>query len=142
MNDVTRSGGSLLISRLYCDQDLREWCFLDYYGYGCEPVQPSGQPTTCDTLRIPTPIPTSPTSAPSRTPSDTPTTSPIQASCNLAYDLDVAFLVDNSCDLTQIDCSQQQEGIAELLSSIKRSNNPRFMYVKFGNNYTNLSVSL
>eukprot|EP01084_Bolivina_argentea_P284305 487210_1 len=105
----------------------------EFIGYDC---YGSSAPTTDPTK--------DPTSDPTSDPTANPTLSPINTP-NCSYDshfgLDVAFLVDNSCGLDSNECAQQQEGIAELLSSIKLFNNPRFMYIKFGT-YTNLTVSL
>eukprot|EP01084_Bolivina_argentea_P176365 305223_1 len=105
-------------------------------------TNPSTYPTTYPTI-YPTVDPTNdPTKYPTNDPTNDPTTSPIHTPCSYSnYGLDVAFLVDNSCGLNSIECAQQQEGIAELLSSIKLFDNPRFMYLKFGA-YSNLTVSL
>eukprot|EP01084_Bolivina_argentea_P058858 107432_1 len=106
-------------------------------------TNPTYDPTVFPTTN-PTYVPTdNPTTDPTTDPSANPTTSPLYTSCDYDkdYGLDVAFLVDTSCDLQILECTQQQEAIAELLSSIKLFNNPRFMYLKFGA-YTNLTISL
>eukprot|EP01084_Bolivina_argentea_P077457 140490_1 len=97
----------------------------------------------CFGTNAPTTNPTSnPTTDPTLDPTINPTTSPTQnLSCVLGYNLDIAFLVDDSCGLTQTECKQEKEGISELLASIKRYNNPRFMYLKFSN-YTQQMISL
>eukprot|EP01084_Bolivina_argentea_P122097 216386_1 len=94
---------------------------------------PTNSPTPSPT-NDPTISPTNdPTVNPTTDPTINPTESPTRSSCNYntEYGLDIAFLVDNSCGLNVEECSQQQEAIAELLSTIKSSNTPRFMYVTF-----------
>eukprot|EP01084_Bolivina_argentea_P041882 77317_1 len=107
---------------------------------------PTNVPTkypTDDPTNAPTVDPTyDPTISPTTDPTVLPTESPTHLVCPISYNLDIAFLVDNSCNLTQIECNEQQEGIAKLLSKIKRSNNPRLMYVKFSDsmNITNKDI--
>eukprot|EP01084_Bolivina_argentea_P111216 198510_1 len=84
-------------------------------------VHPTTDPTK-DPTKDPTNDPTKdPTVHPTTDPTIYPTESPTRLSCNYKteYRLDIAFLVDNSCGLNTIECSQQQEAIAELLSTIK-----------------------
>merc|ERR1712228_147447 len=55
-------------------------------------------------------------------------------------DLDVMFVVDNSC-ITSKECSLRQDGIAELIASIKHETKPRVAYMEYGNT-ANINVAL
>ena len=52
-------------------------------------------------------------------------------SCQESDNLDVIFVVDNSCGLTLDECQIQQEAIADLVLSIKADGNPRIGYIQF-----------
>eukprot|EP01083_Nonionella_stella_P258688 883900_1 len=94
------------------------------------PVYPSRSPTTESPTKSPT------TESPTKSPTtESPTKSPTPGACPLYYDLDIAFLVDDSCGLSATQCREQQVALAELVVSFKRYNNPRFMYVTFSDSY-------
>jgi len=112
---------------------------------------PTADPTvdpTADPTGDPTGDPTSdPTADPTRDPTVEPTESPIHKECYMGYELDIAFLVDHSCGFTESECAQRQDGITELITSIKNDNTPRLMYLKvdstsYGNLGDNVLLSL
>ena len=61
-----------------------------------------------------------------------PTLSPIaNDACNQQF-LDIIFLIDNSCVMVGDECEMRQNGISELLASIKTDTEPRVAYIQFG----------
>ena len=79
--------------------------------------------------------PEDPTEAPQPTPKPTtryPTREPTLTPeyCSIGYELDVCFLIDQSCGLNAEECENQMEGISELVASIKK-NGDQQDYVSF-----------
>ena len=107
--------------------------------------EPSSHPTTTSdptTSAMPTASPTDvtanptisfkPTFRPSRNPSTAPTPYPLQDNICVRDDLDIIFLVDNSCLVGLLkECQDRQDGISELLASIKQKTSPRVGYIEF-----------
>eukprot|EP01084_Bolivina_argentea_P259045 436964_1 len=103
-------------------------------------VEPTPGPTREPTDK-PSELPTiSPTTGPTDYPTTAqPTTSPVRNNLCLpsqASNIDIVFLVDNSCGLSQDQCNNQQDGISEFLASIKGSSDPRIAYITFGDTQT------
>ena len=90
---------------------------------------PTSSPTDSPT-KNPTNSPTSaPSASPTYSPSTAPTNTPTFSSCALKDDLDVVFVVDTSCGLTQNECNEQQEFLGNLVQRIKDKWNPRMSYL-------------
>ena len=96
---------------------------------------PTADPTidpTADPTRDPTSDPTrdptkDPTSDPTTDPTRYPTASPTRADCEITFNLDIIFMVDVGCGSVTVDeCTNQQELVAEIFSSIRdQINNSR-----------------
>ena len=96
-------------------------------------ADPTADPTrdpTADPTKDPTADPTiDPTRDPTTDPTAYPTESPHMRECEYGHIMDVAFIVDNSCGLSDSDCETRQEGISELISSLKNDDTPRLLYI-------------
>eukprot|EP01083_Nonionella_stella_P175772 613116_1 len=99
-------------------------------------VSPTDTPSASPTNK-PSPLPTidptyGPTSAPTDGPTPYPTPTPFVRNLCDKNDLDVVFVVDNSCVMDS-ECQERQDGLSELIASIKQGTTPRIAYATFGN---------
>ena len=99
---------------------------------------PTFDPTEESTTQRPTrqPVPTMhPTLSPvpSSEPTYTPTASPFANTVCSKEKLDIIFLIDNTCTLSDDECYSRQDGVSELLASLKQSTEPRIAYFSFLN---------
>ena len=74
---------------------------------------------------------TEPTVHPTSKPTIFPSPSPITDTLCSREDLDITFLVDNTCGISSDECISRQNGISELIAALKHSTNPRVGYFTF-----------
>ena len=67
---------------------------------------------------------------------------PINSICQESADqLEIVFIIDVSCGLSEEECIMQQDGIADLIGTIKVDVDPRIAIVEFGGpNFFGLQV--
>ena len=72
---------------------------------------------------------------------DIPPINPICATS--ANNLDIIFVVDTSCGLTTDECTIFQQGVADLITTIKQGSQPRIAYIEFADHRSHfLDVTL
>ena len=121
--------------------------FCDFSSNSCQPNiiptdDPSQDPTISPTTEPPTEYPTiPPTGFPTFDPTPSPTPAPIADTICSEEKLDIIFLIDNTCVLTDDECTSQIDGISELIASLKQTTDPRIAFALF-NNFMDIPIGL
>eukprot|EP01084_Bolivina_argentea_P094496 169875_1 len=68
--------------------------------------------------------------------------SPVHEHCYIGYELDVIYIVDNTCGYTDNECEQLMEAVTEMVACVKGNTSPRFGLLQMTDSDPNVAIAI